>query len=134
MKDKAEEKRIQEKQGGHHWPGNADDPPAMDDTDRNTDKVIKPSRRKPEPYAKPGKMERKAAPPVTRGQILMSAALLAILAGAGFIAYEGWTAHGDAAISVHGYIAMSLGIAFSLVVGCGLMALTFWSSRHGYDR
>jgi hypothetical protein len=28
---------------------------------------------------------------------------------------------------------MWLGIVFSLVVGCGLMALVFYSSRHGYD-
>jgi hypothetical protein len=32
-----------------------------------------------------------------------------------------------------GYAAMILGIVFSLVVGCGLMALLFYSSRHGYD-
>ena len=29
--------------------------------------------------------------------------------------------------------AMILGIVFSLVIGCGLMALMFYSSRHGYD-
>ena len=32
-----------------------------------------------------------------------------------------------------GYIAMTLGIVFSLLIGCGLMALLFYSSRHGYD-
>jgi hypothetical protein len=32
-----------------------------------------------------------------------------------------------------GYIAMTLGIVFSVVIGCGLMALVFYSSRHGYD-
>jgi hypothetical protein len=32
-----------------------------------------------------------------------------------------------------GYVAMTLGIVFSLLVGCGLMALLFYSSRHGYD-
>ena len=32
-----------------------------------------------------------------------------------------------------GQVAMWLGIVFSLVVGCGLMALVFYSSRHGYD-
>jgi hypothetical protein len=37
------------------------------------------------------------------------------------------------ALSIHGYIAMILGIVFSLVLGCGLMALMFYSSRHGYD-
>jgi hypothetical protein len=28
---------------------------------------------------------------------------------------------------------MAIGIFFSIVVGCGLMALVFYSSRHGYD-
>jgi hypothetical protein len=42
-----ERKRIQEKQGGHHYLPGKDDGPPMDDTDRNTDKVIKPSTRKP---------------------------------------------------------------------------------------
>jgi hypothetical protein len=28
---------------------------------------------------------------------------------------------------------MALGVVFSLVVGIGLMALVFYSSRHGYD-
>jgi hypothetical protein len=28
---------------------------------------------------------------------------------------------------------MALGIIFSLLVGVGLMALVFYSSRHGYD-
>jgi len=28
---------------------------------------------------------------------------------------------------------MAAGVAFSLVVGCGLMALVFYSNRHGYD-
>jgi len=32
-----------------------------------------------------------------------------------------------------GYVAMWLGIAFSLVIGCGLMMLMFYSSRYGYD-
>jgi hypothetical protein len=47
MKDKAEEKRIQEKQGGHHMPPRPGDAEPLDDTDRNTDKVIKPSQREP---------------------------------------------------------------------------------------
>jgi hypothetical protein len=36
-------------------------------------------------------------------------------------------------MSSHGYIAMALGIFFSLVVGIGLMTLVFYSSRAGYD-
>ena len=45
MPDQKEEKRIQEKQGGHHLPPHADEAPPLDDTDRNTDKIIKPSQR-----------------------------------------------------------------------------------------
>jgi hypothetical protein len=32
-----------------------------------------------------------------------------------------------------GHVAMWLGIIFSLLIGCGLMALMFFSSRRGYD-
>jgi hypothetical protein len=34
---------------------------------------------------------------------------------------------------VHGWIALILGVIFSLAVGGGLMALVFVSSRRGYD-
>jgi hypothetical protein len=33
----------------------------------------------------------------------------------------------------HGWLAMILGIVFTVVVGCGLMGLMFYSSRYGYD-
>ena len=33
----------------------------------------------------------------------------------------------------HGYIAMALGTFFALLIGIGLMALVFYSSRAGYD-
>jgi protein-S-isoprenylcysteine O-methyltransferase Ste14 len=36
-------------------------------------------------------------------------------------------------ISMHGWIAMSLGVLFSLLIGCGLMWLSFYSSRNGFD-
>src|SRR5262249_55542479 len=39
----------------------------------------------------------------------------------------------NAEMSVHGWIALTLGVLFSLIVGCGLMALVFYSSRRGYD-
>jgi hypothetical protein len=39
---------------------------------------------------------------------------------------------GDAAVPTSGYVAMALGVIFSLVVGFGLMALIFYSSRKGY--
>jgi uncharacterized membrane protein len=36
-------------------------------------------------------------------------------------------------ISLHGWIAMGIGILFSLGIGGGLMWLSFYSSRHGFD-
>ena len=36
-------------------------------------------------------------------------------------------------ISLHGWIAMGLGTFLSLALGFGLMWLSFYSSRHGYD-
>jgi protein-S-isoprenylcysteine O-methyltransferase Ste14 len=36
-------------------------------------------------------------------------------------------------ISLHGWIAMGIGTFFSLFIGCGLMWLSFYSSRHGFD-
>jgi hypothetical protein len=32
-----------------------------------------------------------------------------------------------------GWLAMILGVVFTVVVGCGLMGLMFYSSRYGYD-
>ncbi|HEY7645030.1 MAG TPA: hypothetical protein VH858_08335 [Hyphomicrobiales bacterium] len=36
-------------------------------------------------------------------------------------------------MSGHGYVAMALMIVVSVALGCGLMALVFYSSRRGYD-
>jgi hypothetical protein len=66
------------------------------------------------------------------GSWLVIILLLLLLAAAGFVAYEGLRL-GDAEVPASGYIAMALGVTFSLVVGFGLMALLFYSSRKGYD-
>jgi TRAP-type C4-dicarboxylate transport system permease small subunit len=70
---------------------------------------------------------------MTKGAAALIIILLAILAATSWLAYQGWTAASDVEISTHGYIAMGLGVFFSLLVGCGLMALVFYSSRRGYD-
>jgi hypothetical protein len=41
--------------------------------------------------------------------------------------------HSTAVMSIHCYIALSLGVFFSILIGCGLMGLMFYSSRRGYD-
>jgi hypothetical protein len=66
------------------------------------------------------------------GVIALLVALGAILMGVGYFAYEGLTV-GEGSLPADFYIAMTLGIVFSLVVGVGLMALVFYSARHGYD-
>jgi hypothetical protein len=64
---------------------------------------------------------------------LLVVTLLAILVAAAFYAYAGWSKGGDTSIGVDGWIAMFLGIVFSLICGVGLTSLIFYSSRHGYD-
>ena len=49
-----------------------------------------------------------------------------------FYAYVGLTAPGEP-MPAQGYAAMMIGVLLSLVVGIGLMALLFYSSRRGYD-
>jgi hypothetical protein len=44
----------------------------------------------------------------------------------------GWNST-EAPMDVHGWIALTLGVFFSCVVGFGLMGLIFFSSRKGYD-
>ena len=59
--------------------------------------------------------------------------LLAFLAASIWFAYYVWASDAGPPLPTSGYIAMALGILFSLVVGVGLMALVFYSHRHGYD-
>ena len=66
------------------------------------------------------------------GTVATLSALLVLLLGAGYYAYRGLTIPGEA-IPEDGYVALGLGVGFSLIVGCGLMALLFYSSRQGYD-
>ena len=59
--------------------------------------------------------------------------LVALLAASVWFALYAWTAIEGPPMPVEGHVAMWLGIVFSLVIGCGLMALVFYSSRRGYD-
>ncbi len=67
------------------------------------------------------------------GGIALIVALVAILAAALWFAAGAWLTVPGPPMPTTGYVAMGLGILFSLIVGCGLMALVFYSSRHGYD-
>lgn len=63
---------------------------------------------------------------------LVIAGLCATLVAACVLGYLGWTST-DTSVPASGYVALVLGVVFSLVVGVGLMALVFYSSRKGYD-
>jgi hypothetical protein len=67
------------------------------------------------------------------GTMALVVPLLAILVAAGWFAASAWVSVEGPPMPAIGYLAMALGVVFSLIVGCGLMALLFYSSRHGYD-
>jgi len=67
------------------------------------------------------------------GNIVLVVALVAILAGSGWFAAQAWVSVTGPSMPAFGYVAMALGVVFSVGLGCGLMALLFYSSRHGYD-
>jgi hypothetical protein len=59
--------------------------------------------------------------------------LFAILAASIWFAVRAFTAVEGPPMPAVGYVAMTLGVVFSVLLGFGLMALLFYSSRHGYD-
>jgi hypothetical protein len=64
---------------------------------------------------------------------LVIVGLLAFLGMTVGWAIWGWEQTAGTEMGFHGWMAMILGILFTILVGCGLMALMFYSSRHGYD-
>ena len=67
------------------------------------------------------------------GTAALVAALFGILAAAVWLAVRTWISAQGAPIPPVGYVAMAIGVIFSLLVGFALMALVFYSSRYGYD-
>jgi hypothetical protein len=59
--------------------------------------------------------------------------LFALLAAAIWFAASAWTRLDDVSIPPWGWLAVGGGILFSSLIGGGLIALIFYSSRHGYD-
>ncbi|WP_347337395.1 hypothetical protein [Bradyrhizobium tropiciagri] len=72
-------------------------------------------------------------PRIGRGELAILAVLIGLLVLAVILAVAGWNSAGSADMTSAGWVAMGFGIFFSLVIGCGLMALMFFSSRRGYD-
>jgi hypothetical protein len=69
-----------------------------------------------------------------RGMIILGlAALFGLLALAMWFAASTFVQMSGDPIPLYGYVAIAGGVIVSLLVGGGLMALVFYSSRHGYD-
>ena len=66
-------------------------------------------------------------------KLLIIVPLLALLALSVWFATAAWEHLAGDAIPFYGYVAIAGGVLFSLLLGGGLMALVFYSSRHGYD-
>ena len=60
--------------------------------------------------------------------------LVGLLVWAGWYAVDAWTAMSGVKMSPAGWIFMGLGAVVTFLVGAGLMALVFYSSRHDMDR
>ena len=59
--------------------------------------------------------------------------LLALLGATFWFVGYSWVRLGGDPIPAYGWAALVGGVLISLLVGCGLMALVFYSHRHGYD-
>ena len=70
---------------------------------------------------------------LTRGGWIAIAVLLAFLAAAIAYAIHGWNRIGDVGIPPLGWAFLIAGILVTVLVGGGLMALLFYSSRKGRD-
>jgi len=60
--------------------------------------------------------------------------LVAFLIAAIAYAVHAWNAMSGVPLSTAGWIFMGLGVVVTILVGGGLMALVFYSSRHNYDQ
>jgi hypothetical protein len=73
------------------------------------------------------------APTVARPDFIVAAIVLCgLLILAVTFMLQAWTRI-EAQMSVHGWIALALGVVLSLAIGLGLMALVFFSARRGHD-
>jgi hypothetical protein len=67
------------------------------------------------------------------GTVALVVVLLGLLVAATLFAVRSWTSIEGPPMPQVGYVAMTIGVVSSLLIGITLMALLFYSSRHGYD-
>lgn len=71
-------------------------------------------------------------PPLLK-RALLTVVVLALAAGATVGMGRIWTAIGGPPLSIHGWIAMAVGIGGTAAMAWALMALAFRSDRDGWD-
>ncbi len=64
---------------------------------------------------------------------LIAGSLCAALLATGYLIWRDWAAWPQVDLPLNGMIALGIGVVLTLVLGAGLMALVFYSARHGYD-
>ncbi len=69
----------------------------------------------------------------SRGGILAVVVSVLLMGATVAVAWYLWSSLAGAEISTQGIIAMGLGIGLTVIVGVGLMRLTYYSHRRGFD-
>lgn len=83
------------------------------------------------PWGSPAPIRRGPGP---RGRVILALLAAAALAGLSVAAMGwGWKAMGGAPMTVHGWIALSIGSVATAVLAAGLMILAFHSDSSGHD-
>jgi hypothetical protein len=67
------------------------------------------------------------------GTVTLVIVLFGLLVAATLFAVRSFTSIEGPPMPQVGYVAMTIGVVLSLLIGFALMALLFYSSRHGYD-
>jgi heme/copper-type cytochrome/quinol oxidase subunit 2 len=70
---------------------------------------------------------RRPSPGILAAVILTGLSILAVT-----FLVQAWS-HIEAQMSIHGWIALILGVVVTMAFGVGLMALVFFSARRGWD-
>jgi len=78
--------------------------------------------------------KRPRRPPLGRAGWTAIAVLTCFLAAAVRYAIHAWLSLAGVTMSPLGWLFLTLGALFTLLLGAGLMTLVFYSSRHNLDR
>ncbi len=70
---------------------------------------------------------------ITIGRLIVVAVLVLLLVGTCWGAIHSWADVTGAPMSLAGKIATAVGAIATIALGCGLMALSYYSARSGHD-